>query len=425
MDLKVSMNAYPIHGPRALSSLLHAVLLGVAMIAVVVAAEPKSPWQASIDTQLESISALRGGQRLGTVMQGSAMAGFGWSQEVNPDGDVAFGAFASSQALFGRGPTEHLVGDFLALSNIEGHHSVRLYQWWGEARTRRWEIRVGALLADEDFAGTEVGGNFSNSAFGWAAFISANTVNTGPAFYAAAPGMRLRWNVSPTAYWQAGLYDGDTFDCPFGDPAVNADGLHLHPGGSQGWFGMLETGFQRGADGRTRIKLGGWFHTAKFADVYADADGQSAALSGADPRMHSGNFGGYVSLERAIAGTAGEAGFVQSYVRAGLSPRDRNVLGWALDGGLAVTGPLAARPADVLAVGVALARFSPRFRASQLEAAPDSAAMDSEAAVEFGYQMNWGEDFSVRPSLQYIRHPGGSSDLPDATVFLLRWAAQF
>jgi porin len=300
---------------------------------------------------------------------------------------------------------------------------VRLYSWWLETNRQGWSLRAGLLLADEEFAGTDAGGNFFNSAFGWPAFISANTVNTGPAFYVAAPGIRLERKWGETSAWRVGLYDGDAFDSSTGDPALTRHGLHYRVGGDQGWFLITEATFAPG--GATRFKAGAWLHTATFADMRDDASGQPFAVSGDAPREYTSNRGYYAAIEHTLAGKPGEAGNVELFVRGGFSPADRNTLGWALDTGLAWTGLIPGRPADVAALGVAHARFSPRYSDSARLADPASPAPDFEQSIEVSYTLTLNEHLSLQPDLQYIRHPGGSTAQRNALVCLLRLNASY
>lgn len=386
--------------------------------------EERPNWQAGVATTIEGATAIHGGNMHGRTLQALALANVGWTQPGRPRGEPGLRAYASVLGLTGRGPSERFAGDFLALSNIEGHRSVRLYSWWLQGDVGAWQWRIGSLLADEEFAGTEAGGNFTNSVFGWPAFISANTVNTGPAFYAAAPGLRLRHAPEASGYWQVGIYDGDSFDSPAGDPTVNARGLHLRVGGAQGWFGLIERGWTP-VESPARWKLGAWFHSARFADTFADASGRPAAITGAAPRMHSYNYGGYAAVERTLAGRREEPGHTEGFLRAGLAPGNRNALGWALDTGVAVRGLLPGRPADVTALGFARASFSPGYRAGQRDANPAVAAPDFEEVLELNYAAEAGAHATLRPTLQYIRHPGGSPGRSNALVGLLRFESKY
>lgn len=363
-------------------------------------------WATGFDLTLEASAGISGAARHGESLHNMALGHAEW-ESAEKDGGLHGHFYVSALSLLGRGPTERYLGDFLAASNTEGYESLRLYSWWFEAGRAGWSLRAGALLADEEFGGTDGGGNFLNSAFGWPAFISANTLNTGPAFFVAAPGVRFERTWGGTAAWRVGLYDGDAFDSPAGDPAITRHGLHYRAGGDQGWFVITEAVFAPGA-GATRLKAGAWLHTATFTDV-ADAT-----------REHGSNHGAYAIAEHTLAGQPGDAGHVEFFARAGFSPTDRNAVGWAFDTGLAWTGPLPGRPADVLALGLAHARFGSPFADAARLADPAAPAPDFEQAIEASYTFTFSDHVSVQPDLQYIRHPGGSTARRDALVFLLR-----
>ena len=383
------------------------------------AAAADEGWDVGLDLTAEGSASLSGGAQTGRALHGLALVHGDWKQVEKQADDLKYTGYVSVLALAGKGPTERFLGDFLAASNMEGFPSVRLYSWWLEASRHDWTLRGGALLADEEFAGTDAGGNFFNSAFGWPAFISANTVNTGPAFYVAAPGLRLERTWGETAAWRFGIYDGDAFDSPSGDPAVTRSGLHYKLGGAQGWFLITEATWAP-SGGVTRFKAGAWLHTAAFADVRDDASGQPFAVSGNDPRQYGSNHGTYAAVERTLAGESGKPGDIEAFVRGGFSPADRNAISWAVDAGLAWTGPIPGRPKDVAALGIAHAAFSSRYADNARATDPASPPPDFETAIEANYTFTFSEHINLQPDIQYIRHPGGSSARNDAVVFLLR-----
>ena len=301
---------------------------------------------------------------------------------------------------------------------------MRLYSWWLQATKSEWSLRGGVLLADEEFAGTAAGGHFFNSAFGWPTFISANTVNTGPAFYVAAPGLRLEHKWGEASAWRIGIYDGDSFDSPSGDPKITRHGLHYGLGGEQGWFVISEVTFTPGG-GATRLKAGAWLHTARFADVRDDASGQPFALSGNDPRSHSSNHGVFAVVEHTLTGAVGKAGNVEFFLRSGFSPSDRNTVSWASDAGLSWTGPIPGRPEDVAALGIAHARFGSPFSESARLQDPANSPPDFEEVIEASYTIKLSERLNLQPDLQIIRHPGGSTARHDACVFFVRLNASY
>jgi porin len=111
---------------------------------------------------------------------------------------------------------------------------------------------------------------------------------------------------------------------------------------------------------------------------------------------------------------------VEYFVRGGISPADRNTLGWAVDTGVAWTGPVPGRPQDVAALGLAHARFSRRFADGVRLADPAATTPDFEQVIELSYTVALNENLTIQPDLQFIRHPGGSAAQRNALVFLLR-----
>ena len=330
--------------PRT-STLITALFFSCSLAVGLIAAEPQPPFDFGLDLTVEGSAGVTGGFERGQALHGLALLHGSWKPAGKTGEGAGLTGYASLLGLAGQGPTRRYLGDFLAASNIEGYESFRLYSWWLQAAGQDWSLRAGALLADEEFTGTAVGGNFFNSAFGWPAFISANIVNTGPAFFVAAPGLRLEKTWGETAAWRLGIYDGDTFDSPTGDPTVNRYGLHYQVGGAQGWFLISEAAFTP-AGGSTRLKVGAWLHTADFADVRDDASGQPFAVSGRDPRNHSSNHGLYAIVEHTLSGESGQAGHLEVYARVGGAPGDRNAISWAVDTGLGWTGPMTWSPLD-------------------------------------------------------------------------------
>jgi porin len=404
------------------SSTLLATAMAVVLCPLTSAAE--EAWKAGLDVTVEAGGGIIGGVENRQAVHGLGLVHADWSPVESATDGFKYTGYVSILALVGEGPTGRFLGDYLAASNMEGYESVRLYSWWLEANRNDWSLRAGALLADEEFAGTDAGGNLFNSAFGWPPFLSANTVNTGPAFYVAALGLRLEHKWGETAAWRFGIYDGDTFDSPTGDPTVNPHGLHFELGGDQGVFLITEATYT--PVGRaTRLKAGAWLHTASFEDVRDDDSGQPYATSGNAPRKHGENYGAYAAIEHSLAGEPGKAGHVDIFARAGISPADRNVIGWSMDTGLACTGPIPSRPDDVLALGLTHAQFSSRYVDGVSLADPGAPKLDFERVVELNYTINISDHITLQPDLQYISHLGGTIDQKDAFVFLFRFNSSY
>lgn len=311
------------------------------------------------------------------------------------------------------------LGDLQGASNIAAAHAAQLYEFSlaGTAAEGRLTWLLGRIVADGDFATTEAGAVFLNSSFGWPAFISANTRNTGPAFNRSALGAQGAWALAPGLALRAGVYDGDTFDDPEGDPARHRHGLATKLGGGQGAFALAELArtWTVGAEGRARpgaLKLGLWRHSADFADQTDPA------------RAHRGNGGAYLVAEQMLwreahPGTTVAPQGLAAFARFGGSRADRNRLSRAADAGLSYTGLLPGRPKDRLALGAAWARVSGAARRAE-RVAGAAVVPDVELALELIYEIAATPRWRLAPDVQWIRHPGGSAAVPDALVFGLR-----
>ena len=355
-----------------------------------------------LDATLDASSGISGQGAGRESLFGTVLGHALWKQSTDKAAtkSVNWSAYTSVHWVEGRGPSERILGDFLAVDNAEAYQTVRLYSWWVEAGGATWSWRSGALLADEDFACTTPGGALINSGFGWPAFISANVVNTGPAYYVPAIGTRLAWTAPSGWIAKAGVYDGDSFDSAAGDNRPNRHGTHYQLNSEQGAVIMAELGYAP-EDASTRAYVGTWLHTADFVDL---GSGEN----------HSGNQGAYAILEHTLAGKAGEAGNVEVHVRYGWAPEDRSTVAWAFDTAVAATGLLPSRPADVTALGWVHAELSAKL--------PDQ---DFEQVTELSHTIALGEHLSVQPDIQYIRHVGAVSNASDAWLFTLRLSASY
>jgi porin len=324
----------------------------------------------------------------------------------------------------GKGASEKYAGDLLTVSNIDAFDSFRLWELWYEHHFmgEKLSLRFGQILADEEFTFTEAGGGFLNSAFGWPAFISANVINTGPAFFVAAPGARLRYEPTESFFIHAGVYDGDTFDDRDGDPHPTASGTRIHLSEDQGLYAMAEAGFRLNGGKENAglpgvYKIGTWLHTGDFASNF-DPD-----------KTHSKNFGAYISAEQMICREEGDQG-LWAFARAGVAPRDRSFFEFVTDFGLSCTGALPTRDEDVLGIGFVYARISRDIRRferfdAEVNGTPYEAFSDHESVLEAFYSVQVNKWWTIQPDFQWIFNPGGTAAFSDAVVIGVRSAIVF
>ena len=394
----------------------------LAATALSMAASPESPPPSAMVLEgaysAEVMTVVRGGLQRGSVYRGLA------ETAMQVDLASAFGAPAatvfrvSGMMPHGGDLSGARIGDLQGASNIVAYNHAVLYELWlgGKVAGDFADWRIGRLLADADFATTESGGALLNSSFGWPAFISGNTLNTGPAYDRSALGVFGKLGVTSKLNLQVGCYDGDSLDDANGDPSHYPDGLHFELGHGQGYFAIGEISLDTTCGPSTAtlpgtIKIGAWSHSASFADQF-------------DPECkHSGNHGFYFvgeqMLWRETDSRPDSPQGLTAFARTGVSPGDRSRFSQTADAGLSYRGLLANRPADTFSLGLAWVRISSEARRAEITAGT-TVISDYELAVEVSYQFTVHEHWRIVPDVQWIRHPGASRLLGDALVVGLR-----
>ena len=351
----------------------------------------------SLEYHAETMGVLSGGTRRGVVYEGLCHG------TLDADLERLIGwrklSFRISTLwTHGASPSGKLIGDDLTASYIDAYDGLRLYELWFDQVfwDDHFSLRVGNLLSDEEFSAAGYGYILMNAAFGQPAHISANTLNTGPAFWMAGLGTRLRYNPTKKWYAQAAIYDGDTFDDPGGNPAINQSGLHFHLSGQQGWLTMYEAGhLLNQEDGDTGLpgwyRVGGWLHTGAFNDH----DGIT---------QHDNNWGLYFAGDQMVwREAANDDQGLGIFYRIGGGPENRSQFKWVMDTGLNYKGLFPSRNEDVASLGFAYAKHS------------DDLVTDHEMAIEGTYSIQVTPWMTVQPDVQWISRPGGGTT-PDAWV---------
>jgi porin len=314
------------------------------------------------------------------------------------------------------------VGSIADPSNIDALATTRLFTAWfqyGDPEKDRVSIRLGQLAGDDEFITSATAGGLINGTFGWAGILAANMTSGGPAYPLATPGIRVKVNPTEQFAIQAAVFSGDPAgrNC-MDDPQVcNRYGTTFSFSGGALWMGELQ--FKRNGDLPGIYKLGVWYATADFADQRYGFDTFGNVVSLADPTVagplnHRGNWGVYAVADQKVA-AIGKDGGVNVFIRGGISPSDRNLLNFYVDGGVGFTGLIPNRPKDVLTFGVAYARISPDAAGLDRDIlffnGPPYPIRDYEVVFEASYQWAIAPWWIVQPDLQYIVHPGGN--VPD------------
>lgn len=372
-----------------------------------------------------------GGAKRGTVYNGL----------LNVAGDVDLekaagwkGATFHAGMLFphGRSLTNHYVNDFFVESNLDASDNVHLFELWIEQTFAdgMFSVRLGQMAVDQEFAFTEQGALFSNSAFGWHPTGGSHA----PVYPQGAPGVRVKWSPSKQSYLQAIVVDGDV------NP-TDARGRETNPHGTnfrldEGALIIAELG--RNWEYRDKpgaAKFGGWYHTARHEDMRRDNRGRSLAdpLSSGTARTHGGDWGIYLAAEQILwkesPAEKDSAQRLGVFGRLGYSAPDRNTLGFYAEGGVTSTGLIPGRDDDVCGVGIAFGKVSGELRALGREQnkfdATNDPLPDHELVFDAEYQWKLCRGCSVQPGLQYIVHAGGSGAVPDPLIVSFRTVFDF
>jgi porin len=174
-------------------------------------------------------------------------------------------------------------------------------------------------------------------------------------------------------------------------------------------FAIAEAGRAWPAEGALpegRAALGAWHHNGDF-DRF-DGGTQSGA-SGIYALFEQG-------LWREAPGDAGDEQGLDAFLQAGTADADVSDVARHLAAGLAWTGALPGRDADVAGLAATTVAFTDEPGAGY--------TADHELVLEAFYGVQLREWLSVKPDLQWIADPGGDGSAADAWVFTLRFAVE-
>jgi porin len=363
----------------------------------------------------------------------------GLQRRASYEGRLEFSVDSDLQKLVGwSGATSHVTvyqihnighttavdnaGSIADPSNIDALATTRLFTAWFQqsAFDDRFSLRIGQLAADDEFLISPTASGLINGTFGWAGIVAADMRNGGPAYPLATSGARIAVKPTDQLTWQTAVFSGDPAgrNCNDVAQACNRYGTKFSFSGGALWISELQYGVNqaKNAIGLPGVyKLGTWYATADFADQHFGLNATGGVVSLADPTVagplnHRGNWGIYGVADQTVW-SAGKRS-VNLFVRGSLSPSDRDLISYYVDGGTGFKGLFAGRDDDVLTFGLAYAKISrdaAAFDQDTLAAnGPPFPIRDYELLFEIDYAMQIAPWWTLQPDLQYIVHPGGN-----------------
>lgn len=245
----------------------------------------------------------------------------------------------------------------------------------------------------------------------------------------------LNWPVSP---WATRLVVSPGGDVQFRIGAYQVDPKYVDetwarrnawkpyiPGGTTGWLVPLEVDWTPKPHGLPgSYAFGVWHSSADAPDLRADA-GEPAA------RMRDSRYGIYLSIEQKLTGGAGAAGLAV-FLNATQADRRTSRTDRQIAAGLRYRG-LPGRPDDAIAIALGATHHNGRYydafvRRYGSDWQPESlthVGRGDEYVCELLYEWNLLRSVQLRPNLQYVHHPGGTSANDDALVLGLKTSIAF
>lgn len=331
---------------------------------------------------------------------------------------------ANAFQIHGDGLSRSYVGNLMLVSGVEALPASRLYEFWVEQALLggRLQVRVGQQPSDIEFIDSKYDDLFANSALGWPGITGIILPSGGPSPPLAVPGVRLKAQLTEKLVGYLAVFNGDAAPPGPGDPQLkNPHGILFRVQDPPWLIGQLRYNFELGATALPgTIAAGAWYHFGSFDNQSLDAAGRSLAdpLSSGEParmRRNQGLFGVFEQLlMRSPLDTAKGAGL---FIRTSVSPSDRNLISFYLDGGIQFTGFSAARPDDKFGIAATYARISRDVRRYdqdlQLFTGIATPIRDFEAIFEASYSFQVTPNVAVQPIVEYVMHPGGGSVDPN------------
>jgi porin len=377
------------------------------------------------------------------IGEGLDVASGGLYQQSSYEGRLEFSADADFEKFTGwRGASARItlfnihnggrnvadnVGSLAGPSNIDALPSTRLFDVWFQQNffDERLSVRIGQLGIDlTNFTSTTSGG-LINGTFGWPSIFASNMINGGPAYPLAAPGVRVAVKAADELTMLAAVLSGDPAgpNCTNDPQVCNSHGTTFSFAGGALVMSELQYAINQGKKpmGLPGVyKIGFWYETTEFPDQRYGVNAAGAVVLLSDPMVagplnHRGNWGIYGVVDQTV--WQQEERSLSLFVRGSISPSDRNLITYYVDGGAGIKSLFMTRPHDVLTFGVAYAKIGHDAVAADQDAlaanGPPSFIRDYELVFELGYAFQIAPWWIVQPDCQYIIHTGGNVANPD------------
>ncbi len=342
-------------------------------------------------------------------------------------------AYLHVLANHGAKPNGKHAGSLMGISNIEvPTNTAKLFHAWVQRSflDDRLSMLAGLYPIDSEFSVMESAGVFTHPAFGPPADLS---LTRGPSiFNTSAFGLRARWDgAERDRYAMVALLDGMP-----GDPA-QPHGTHIRFDAGDGVFAIAEIGFMpperghimeptdpssprvQGEDMRLHEKYESFGKYAFGLWGYSERVDDLVELDSLGNPLRQSSRGGYVLAERTLYREPGSpVHHLAGFARLSRTDGDSTQIDQAINLGLRLRAPFAAREDDIVAIGFSHGRLGDKYRRAQT--AVGAATHNAESALEVTYRYQARDWLALQPIYQTIRHPGGDPTLSNVKVIGIR-----
>ncbi|MFJ3450129.1 carbohydrate porin [Pseudomonas sichuanensis] len=327
--------------------------------------------------------------------------------------DPRVGGFTSAQEVWGRGETWRLTQMWIKQKYFDGALDVKFGRFGEGEDFNSFPCDFQNLA----FCGSQVGNWVGGIWYNWPVSQWA---------------LRVRYNLNDELYAQVGVFEQNPSNLESGN------GFKLSGSGTQGAVMPVELVWSPRLNGlKGEYRAGYYYSNAKAQDVLKDSNGAPAAISGAAYRSSSSKHGLWLGVQQQLTAQASDQSRGLSlFANATVHDKKTNAIDNYVQAGVVYKGPFDARAKDDIGFALARVHVNPGYRKNarlinQAAGLYDYdnpgylPVQDTEYSAELYYGIHLANWLTVRPNLQYIRHPGGVSHVDDALIGGLKIQSTF
>ena len=327
--------------------------------------------------------------------------------------DPRVGGFTSAQEVWGRGETWRLTQMWIKQKYFDGALDVKFGRFGEGEDFNSFPCDFQNLA----FCGSQVGNWVGGIWYNWPVSQWA---------------LRVRYNLNDELYAQVGVFEQNPSNLE------SNNGFKLSGSGTQGAVMPIELVWSPRVNGlKGEYRAGYYYSNAKAQDVLKDSNGTPAAISGAAYRSSSSKHGLWLGAQQQVTSLASDQSRGLSlFANATVHDKKTNAIDNYVQAGVVYKGPFDARAKDDIGFALARVHVNPGYRKNarlinQANGLDDYdnpgflPVQDTEYSAELYYGIHLADWLTVRPNLQYIRHPGGVSHVDDALIGGLKIQSTF